>query len=1625
MTSKRLIYLVVLLAFFYKPFAQVNLQTGSATFSLPMFNWQDDKSHLKSVVALSYNSGNGLKVDEVASNVGQGWSMIAGGMISRLQVGEPDDQRPYPYLENGSELNLNRYPAGYLYASVPPSNGCPVALMKYPIYKSKNQLYTQNNLVAEDKQLDYFSFQFNGKTGLFVLDGATNTGISLGDSKMQISFQKDESVITNNSSGIRTTISSFTIKDVDGLIYKFTKKGLTKALKSEYCDTSATQIQKAPKFKDGHVYYQGGFDEVTVNPWIVNSWALTEIDDALTGRKILFNYVTLNVDTKAGQEISFSDANNDYCIVGFHRSITQTQEISSIVYPDGHNVTFNYSAASRFDVNGEYPLSSVDITYQGRYLSRYNINTTYFILNRYGTPVSDYQKRVARLCLKSVQKFGVDLKESTPPYLFDYYLGSNNGDDFVPPPFFYAKDIWGFYNGSNNTGTDNSEAIPLNVKVTELNYNQLKGLCHLLRNGTLYYFNYFTAKPAYAKNGLLRQIIYPTGGTLTYEYDQNTGYLNGGTQSLCGVHVSKTSSTDGGYSNSCANPVATSYNYILGDGSSSLWGLEMPVSSMITSNHYQPEGKHWHMTWSSLPLGECTWHYQYPGILSQNQAIDLPGWINVMNSLAPALGILNVLSTIKDIITVCSGGNPIALIIDVALDVFQLVFSCASTNEKNYLVGAYFNFDYNSGNSLPTQFKRVEIVENPGTIGKTVQSFTSKDDYPLWLREDANSVFSSKQRFAPWAYGLPSVTTIFDAAGNKVKETQNVYNFNTYMAAHCGGSRYDRTTLLKKALNKTSTKCLVKYNASQNNTDWSDPNVYSSNYQTSSDEHMGVDTYDLYTGRTELDTVYERIYKQGDPSNYAETVSSYIYNDDNYEVSLIKTTRSDGKIVQKNLYYTIDFIKTHNTCYDTTAQKTTNPEIVRMVNNNMISVPVETNEMIVDPNSGSSLYTYDKATLFTTISNSDIKPSQMLEGRFTQPTYRESPWPSENTGFTFSYWKPGPLLDPVTPDYSFYKTAQTFTYSSSADLASTSDEGNRTVSSIYGYNDKYVIASAINAKANEIFFEPFESQTGWDGSYGGYTISAFDNSISHTGNYSARIDKPTAGERVCHSNQPLNISLTSPTSFHISGWVYSNGPSADIYLFMYRANETSYYSYVDYVTTSVTNQWVFLEKDIVVPADVVKLNIRIDNNGGGSVWFDDIRLYPSKARMISYTYDPLIGKTSESDVNDRVTYYDYDNLGRLQFIKDEKKNIVKMYEYNSASKQNGCPGIYYNHLISETYTRDNCGTGYKGLDVTVSVAANTDSSSISQADADAQAENYLLTNGQSIANASGGCALIYYNAPLSRDYTTENCEPGYKGTTLTYSVPYGRYSSIISQTDADQQAIDDTLANGWVYANDPTHAICVLDTAADFQWSSGGSTYCANVNGELPAHLFVQATNINPNSPSYNSTQWMDIGPSDACPAGNYYSQNQSGDFYSQNCSPQTPEPYYVSISPGMFSSTISVSDANDLAQQYGQNQANQYGTCKSDVSLEFDNYGSVDFDVELANTTTGDYYYFNIAPNSSGAYFDVSEGDYDIYLTPDDPYNDYHSAYVGCGDYNGGYGTISYYGIHLDVNCNLFELDY
>lgn len=76
---------------------------------------------------------------------------------------------------------------------------------------------------------------------------------------------------------------------------------------------------------------------------------------------------------------------------------------------------------------------------------------------------------------------------------------------------------------------------------------------------------------------------------------------------------------------------------------------------------------------------------------------------------------------------------------------------------------------------------------------------------------------------------------------------------------------------------------------------------------------------------------------------------------------------------------------------------------------------------------------------------------------------------------------------------------------------------------------------------------------------------------------------------------------------------------------------------------------------------------------------------------------------------------------------------------------------------------------------------------------------------------------IYYNAELITPFTKQGCPSGYHGEEVNYVVEAFTYSSPFSQEDADQQAIDDTAANGQNFANETGD--CIPNEPPDYNFT--------------------------------------------------------------------------------------------------------------------------------------------------------------------------------------------------------------
>lgn len=87
--------------------------------------------------------------------------------------------------------------------------------------------------------------------------------------------------------------------------------------------------------------------------------------------------------------------------------------------------------------------------------------------------------------------------------------------------------------------------------------------------------------------------------------------------------------------------------------------------------------------------------------------------------------------------------------------------------------------------------------------------------------------------------------------------------------------------------------------------------------------------------------------------------------------------------------------------------------------------------------------------------------------------------------------------------------------------------------------------------------------------------------------------------------------------------------------------------------------WQYFEHDLNVSSSANAIDIAV----GAAEYLDELRIHPADAHMTTYTYEPLVGMTSTTGVNHTSTHYEYDRLQRLEIVRDHHKNIIKAYEY--------------------------------------------------------------------------------------------------------------------------------------------------------------------------------------------------------------------------------------------------------------------------------------------------------------------------------------------------------------------------
>lgn len=800
--------------------AQVDLSSGRAQARLPLYSYSDGDK-LNTGVSLEYTDGSGIKVNEVAAAVGLGWSLDAGGFVTRLTRGEPDDQKGG--VLDGGEL----YATGNLYTPYYGRHVVPRGFGWTPLDIGSSGFYKHSEEVIADRVQDEFVFRFAGRSGRFVIDrkGICHT---LDDSKLRIEKVEEDM----SAGGILTRISKFIITDETGTKYTFSEKELGKIITSDVSGKRRANLTYNPGLA---VYITVQRNKVS-NYYAVNSWQLTEIKTPGADKTITFTYDSYNVDyvsdIDAGEtQYSGNSGDERINLKAESRIVSTLKRITGITLPDNTNIKFAYTAANRVDLPGTKALDKVVIERNGIASITYQFNYQYFSRNNlrdytYTFPAGELPN--ARLCLKSIQKKGIDnLAEN--PFLFTYFIEGNG----IPGRLMGMSDHWG-YNKGDLENWDNDDNIVKNTASIAVGANRNVGSALLIRQG------------------LLKSIQYPGGGSLNYEYENNTAKVGASTMSTAGVRVKRITYKDGV---SASPDVVKEYDYTLEDGTSSGWGYQIPDYGYTTKTTMVIPTKGTYVT-SSL-------------------ASDLA------SSVIPDIGKLRIPATGRPVDKLTQF-KAAGMVYGMLLTLFyyalaDVVFPDKVT--KDVINTGNSSLSANRLNPLPDNYSRVIEYEGTTTAnrGKTVFEFTTDNDFSIVFPGDP---YAGKDRYINSLYGMLKKKKVYNSNNELLNEEYNKYDFI--------GKQLDNSDNYSVIFNVERSLATTRQ--------WLD----------ASKDALIITFTDIYplVGRPQLRYKLQRNYSGG--TDFTELRTDYTY-DDNYNLKKEITLNSSNEKIEKRIYYPYDY----------------------------------------------------------------------------------------------------------------------------------------------------------------------------------------------------------------------------------------------------------------------------------------------------------------------------------------------------------------------------------------------------------------------------------------------------------------------------------------------------------------------------------------------------------------------------------------------------------------------------------------------------------------------------------------------------------------------------------------------
>lgn len=441
----------------------VNYATGVPNIQIPLLTIKT--GNISIPISIAFHGG-GIKVNTTGGIVGLGWDLNCGGVITK-QVNGQDDFFASTQFPSGANHPFYNY--------------------LDPDYTIDTDLgFNSMSDVVDSMQSGYALthgndlYRLMGRIVLNQYDGESDEyHFTTPDESGTIFFnQKLSAFLMNKINGWKVafddTNDEWTLKGKSGLHYNF----------------AAKEITLFP------------FYGVPINPYAVPSsyyytsaWYLSTISDVANNKSVSFTYDTSARKYNGGGQSRYenylisSGASYNGGNTTMYDRVGTERIINRIDFNEGW-IEFVRDTASRLDY-GPKSLKHIKLFDKSGTLKK-QFNLMYF----YAWTAS---QATSRLFLKSIQEVDFNSSSSTEskPYNFSYDTTAA-----MPAPFSFAQDKWGYNNGK----TGNTTVIPTEVET------YLMGLPTFANRWV---------DTNFTKSGIIKQIVYPTGGTLNFVFENN------------------------------------------------------------------------------------------------------------------------------------------------------------------------------------------------------------------------------------------------------------------------------------------------------------------------------------------------------------------------------------------------------------------------------------------------------------------------------------------------------------------------------------------------------------------------------------------------------------------------------------------------------------------------------------------------------------------------------------------------------------------------------------------------------------------------------------------------------------------------------------------------------------------------------------------------------------------------------------------------------------------------------------------------------------------------------------------------------------------------------------------------